>query len=790
MRHFLTLFLLFIAFTSAFAQVGAPKKFNYQAVPRKADGTLFSANTSLKIQFTLTENGPVNIKYGEEHTVTVSQHGVLSAIVGDGAASETLPFNFDVLDWKNHSYFLAVAVDINGDGAFESSEQFASSQLLSVPYALYAEQSGNDPINYIWGDGLAIDPGTATISNTGDLNGGDDVLKTSSFVPGDVTGSFNDGLEIKPNAVTGAEIANQSIQMQDLAAGVIPTTLPPNGAASGDLSGTYPSPQVDALQGFSVSPTAPVNGQVLKWNGTTWAPATDATGTPGGGDNWGAQTAITTLPITGDGTSGSPIGLAANSVNSSHIANGSITQTDMAAGTIPAVTAGTAISLNPTANGYTIVNTNPDLPITLSGTGATTVSGSYPNFTINTPNTAGGISGSGSGGYIPKFGAATTLGNSIIYQSGNNVGIGTTNPAGNLDINGGVLALHNGSSAFNMTLRSDGKLAFEANGASGDNTLVLHNTNNTVSIGTSLAPQLATDRLYVSGNVRCSGINFASAGIYYGGVGSMDVVGGIVPDVIDTYWVGRNDRRWAAGYLNKMHSSEYIIAGTTSLDDQGASLRVVGAENNGSNAAVRIESGSQTLTLDGNEIDASSDGLYLNNNSSGNVVLAAGGGKVNIGDVATASGLLNVQGTAYKTGGGSWSSFSDRRLKEKIAPFSTGIDLLGKINPVTFHYNGKLGMSNLPEYVGVIAQELQEAAPFMVTETPVTEGPEAGQTYLSVDPSAFTYVLINAVKTQQAEISNLKNRMEAQQAQINALLTGFEQLKAEVAKVKGGGSGE
>ena len=57
-------------------------------------------------------------------------------------------------------------------------------------------------------------------------------------------------------------------------------------AAGGDLSGSYPDPTVAKLQGYPVSSAAPSVGQVLKWNGSAWAPATDEIG---GGGFWSAS---------------------------------------------------------------------------------------------------------------------------------------------------------------------------------------------------------------------------------------------------------------------------------------------------------------------------------------------------------------------------------------------------------------------------------------------------------------------------------------------------------------------
>jgi hypothetical protein len=162
--------------------------------------------------------------------------------------------------------------------------------------------------------------------------------------------------------------------------------------------------------------------------------------------------------------------------------------------------------------------------------------------------------------------------------------------------------------------------------------------------------------------------------------------------------------------------------------------------------------------FDNNEIMARDDSgtspLFFN----------ADGGNVAIGQTSTPTWQLTVNGSAAKPGGGSWTATSDGRLKENVEPYSLGLEEVMKIEPVTYHYIENTGHDTRVEHVGVIAQEIQKIAPDMVTEVEMELSDGTKGDYLSVDPSAFTYMLINAIQELKKENEELKARIIAIEA--------------------------
>jgi hypothetical protein len=160
--------------------------------------------------------------------------------------------------------------------------------------------------------------------------------------------------------------------------------------------------------------------------------------------------------------------------------------------------------------------------------------------------------------------------------------------------------------------------------------------------------------------------------------------------------------------------------------------------------------------------------LRVQINGTTQFIVANNGNVALYNDAAPAFELTLNANSAAKPTSSAWTVSSDARLKKDIKPYKGGLQDILKIKPVWFTYNGKAGMPN-ETGVGVIAQDLQKVAPYMVNTWTYTEGSMdennprtdgAKTDYLGVDNGAMTYMLINAVKEQQKMIEELKKEIE------------------------------
>lgn len=119
----------------AFAQV--PQAVNYQGIARNGSGTAL-ANQALGIQLTIHQGSPTGtIVYKENHFPTTNAFGLYTTQLGMGSA---VTGTFSTISWANGPYYLETGMDITGGTNFTAA---GTSQLISVPYALYAETAGN-----------------------------------------------------------------------------------------------------------------------------------------------------------------------------------------------------------------------------------------------------------------------------------------------------------------------------------------------------------------------------------------------------------------------------------------------------------------------------------------------------------------------------------------------------------------------------------------------------------------------------------------------------------------------
>lgn len=180
-------FLAFILTFTAFSQ--APQGFNYQATVRNSTGTLLT-NQNVYFKFNVILNSPTSVPvYSETHYVPTDDLGQVNLTIGQGTATVG---TFSTINWANGSYYLGI--EINTGSSYVA---MGTTQLLSVPYALYANSSGNsnfnfpngtnvgDTLNWIW-DGSTWVPTSS--SSTAQLPVISTIVATNTLTPSPSSG--------------------------------------------------------------------------------------------------------------------------------------------------------------------------------------------------------------------------------------------------------------------------------------------------------------------------------------------------------------------------------------------------------------------------------------------------------------------------------------------------------------------------------------------------------------------------------------------------------------------------
>jgi len=168
-RSYLSFIVLVLAL-SVSAQ--APLSFKYQAYLRNSNGTV-RGNEFVTLQIRILQ-GSINgtPRYTEVHNTQTNSNGLVSVSVGEGSTSS----NMAIIDWGVGPYFLDITV--NG-------VHLGTTELLSVPFALYANKTG-DSFSGNYAD-LSGAPNLAQVATTGNYA---DLVNTPHLAAVATTGSY------------------------------------------------------------------------------------------------------------------------------------------------------------------------------------------------------------------------------------------------------------------------------------------------------------------------------------------------------------------------------------------------------------------------------------------------------------------------------------------------------------------------------------------------------------------------------------------------------------------------
>ena len=211
MRKIFIIFALILCMGAVWAQ--SPQKMSYQAIVRNASNQLVESTTvGMKISM-LQGSASGTAAYVETQTPMTNSNGLVSIEIGGGTV---ISGAFAVIDWANGPYFIKTEIDPAGGTNYTIT---GVSQLLSVPYALYALSAGSISSSSI------LLPAVATVQAASDilpfsatLNGtvnGKGLSSTVTFEYG-LTTAYGSTATAPQSPVTGASPVAVSLAVTGL----------------------------------------------------------------------------------------------------------------------------------------------------------------------------------------------------------------------------------------------------------------------------------------------------------------------------------------------------------------------------------------------------------------------------------------------------------------------------------------------------------------------------------------------------------------------------------------------
>ena len=218
----------------------------------------------------------------------------------------------------------------------------------------------------------------------------------------------------------------------------------------------------------------------------------------------------------------------------------------------------------------------------------------------------------------------------------------------------------------------------------------------------------------------------------------------------------------------RIDSSGNVGIGTTSpTANNGSGLQISRTGGNATltltrtgNTSSDIRSGILALTFNVDPQNAVADSFLQFSVDNTERMRITAGGEVYIAGT-TDQGAFNLQcnGTGV-WGAGAYVNGSDSRIKDDIQPISSSLEVVNKLNPVTFKYKEDWSKDQSVQ-TGFIAQELQET---LKDEIYIDGLVNTGGEYLSVAYQNIIPLLTKAIQEQNQIINDLKARVEILEA--------------------------